>query len=216
MNNSTLLNAFGGLNPYYLNRIQYVLNAALSEYPRTLVIRFDLHLPVQIDTDLLSERDMGLRVARTDHRVITRFIDALKARIKADLARRARDGKRVHSTSLRYVRVTEQGKADQQHFHIGILLNADSYYFGHSSYQSDLGLAGMIREAWASALGLNINKCRSLLHFPNNCFYNINRNAVGGVYTEQYYAALYRLGYLAKFDTKVSILGWRNFSCSHG
>ncbi|MED5525613.1 MAG: inovirus Gp2 family protein [Pseudomonadota bacterium] len=214
MDIALLLKNFGGLNQDYLDNIKSVLDSSLAEHSRTLVLRFDLHLPFVTDGCPFLGRDILLNEARTDSKVITRFIESLKARIRYDLIRRRREGKRVHPTSLRYVRVTEVGKSGRPHFHFAIFLNADSYYMGHSNYKSDNGIIGMLRKAWKSALNLPIEECRSLVYIPDNPFYVINRNAPGSLFKDKYEEALYRLSYLAKFDTKVSMPGWRNFSCS--
>ncbi len=61
---------------------------ALNVHPRLTALRVDLRLP-----------DVP---AATDAAVISRFINALKARIDAYQKRKHREGKRVHSSTLHY------------------------------------------------------------------------------------------------------------------
>ena len=82
-----VLTSIGPLSPYYLDRVLTVLNRALADHPRTLAIRFDLRLPDgygDVGSDLM-----------------TKFVESLKAQIKADLHRRTAQGKRVHLCNMR-------------------------------------------------------------------------------------------------------------------
>lgn len=69
---------------------------ALNVHPRLTALRVDLRLP-----------DVP---AATDAAVISRFINALKARIDAYQKRKHREGKRVHPTTLHYVWAREFGE----------------------------------------------------------------------------------------------------------
>ncbi|WP_048794820.1 YagK/YfjJ domain-containing protein, partial [Serratia sp. 506_PEND] len=68
-------------HPYWQQRIADTFNCTLNAYTRVLALRVDLRLP---DTP-----------AATDAAVISRFIDALKARIDAYFKRHQREGKRI-------------------------------------------------------------------------------------------------------------------------
>jgi hypothetical protein len=69
----------------------------------------------------------------------------------------------------------------------------------------------MIVRAWYSALGLEAEDCRELVHFPDNCRYILNVKASD--FDIIYNALLSRLDYLTKLDTKVFGEGDRNFGC---
>ena len=75
-------------NPFWQQRIRETVLHALNVHPRLTALRVDLHLP-----------DVP---AATDAAVISRFINALKARIDAYQKRKHREGKRVHPTTLHY------------------------------------------------------------------------------------------------------------------
>jgi Protein of unknown function (DUF3296). len=60
-------------NNHYLNRFEQVISLALAKHPRTLAARIDLHLPNE--------------ASRNDKNVISRFTDAVKAKVKADRKR---------------------------------------------------------------------------------------------------------------------------------
>ncbi|WP_434218423.1 YagK/YfjJ domain-containing protein [Escherichia coli] len=61
--------------------------------------------------------------AATDAAVISRFINALKARIDAYQKRKHREGKRVHPTTLHYVWAREFGECKgKKHYHLMLLV----------------------------------------------------------------------------------------------
>ncbi len=71
-------------NPFWQQRIRETVRHALNVHPRLTALRVDLRFP-----------DVP---AATDAAVISRFINALKARIDAYQKRKHREGKRVHPT----------------------------------------------------------------------------------------------------------------------
>lgn len=83
-------------NPFWQQRIRETVRHALNVHPRLTALRVDLRLP-----------DVP---AATDAAVISRFINALKARIDAYQKRKHREGKRVHPTTLHYVWAREFGE----------------------------------------------------------------------------------------------------------
>lgn len=72
-------------NPFWQQRIRETVRHALNVHPRLTALRVDLRFP-----------DVP---AATDAAVISRFINALKARIDAYQKRKHREGKRVHPTT---------------------------------------------------------------------------------------------------------------------
>ncbi len=82
-------------NPFWQQRIRETVRHALDVHPRLTALRVDLRLP-----------DVP---AATDAAVISRFINALKARIDAYQKRKHREGKRVHSSTLHYAWARSSG-----------------------------------------------------------------------------------------------------------
>ncbi|MCP6484195.1 inovirus Gp2 family protein, partial [Klebsiella pneumoniae] len=82
------------------------------------------------------------------------------------------------------------------------------------SYLFNKALRNLIVRAWYSALRLETEDCRDLVHFPDNCQYvlNVNDPDFDIIYNE----LLERLDYLTKLDTKVFGEGDRSFGCSRG
>jgi hypothetical protein len=189
----------------YLGQIQSVLKNALVSHPRTLVIRFDLHLP--------SRPDCVDDPFDYDSTVITRFIESFKAQLKADLAKKNREGKRVHPCSVRYLWAKEKDTAPQSHYHVALLLNKDAYYaLGNYNKHGD-NLANKIYKAWGGALWLDSNEVRGLVHFPSDTpFYHLDTGSLN--FGEQYESVFRRLSYLAKAKTKQYGSGGKNFGCS--
>lgn len=99
-------------NPFWQQRIRETVLHALNVHPRLTALRVDLHLP-----------DVP---AATDAAVISRFINALKARIDAYQKRKHREGKRVHPTTLHYARPGVRGIQGQKHYHLLLLVNRDT------------------------------------------------------------------------------------------
>nr|WP_305810177.1 inovirus-type Gp2 protein [Photobacterium kishitanii] len=84
----------------YLAKIKVVLDKAITEHPRTFVVRFDLHLPIQPNcVDMPNVYDST---------VISRFIDSFKSHVKYDLIAKQREGKRVHDCTIRYIWAKEK------------------------------------------------------------------------------------------------------------
>lgn len=182
-------------NTYWQKRINETLMTALDAHPRVLMLRVDLRTPNNQNS--------------IDSAVISRFIDSLKAKIHACQQRKIKEGKRVHSTSLRYIWAREFGNANgRKHYHLVLLLNRDTWCSA-GSFQSNTSLAGLIKQAWCSALHVNFDSYSTLAHFPTNPALWIDR--------ENWYQieqGLNRANYLAKDYTKVIGDGERNFGCS--
>ena len=129
-------------NPFWQQRIRETVRHALNVHPRLTALRVDLRFP-----------DVP---AATDAAVISRFINALKARIDAYQKRKHREGKRVHPTTLHYVWAREFGECKgKKHYHLMLLVNRDTWCRA-GDYRAPESLAGMIKQAWCSALGVDV------------------------------------------------------------
>ena len=174
-------------NPFWQQRIRETVLRALDVHPRLTALRIDLRLP-----------DVP---AATDAAVISRFINALKARIDAYQKRKRREGKRVHPTTLHYVWAREFGE---------LLVNRDTWCRA-GDYRAPGSLAGMIKQAWCSALGVDTGDHTTLAHFPVRPAVWLERDDDTG-----FQQVLERADYLAKESTKAYGTGERNFGCSRG
>src|SRR5699024_1781605 len=126
-------------NPFWQQRIRETVRHALNVHPRLTALRVDLRLP-----------DVP---AATDAAVISRFINALKARIDAYQKRKHREGKRVHPTTLHYVWAREFGECKgKKHYHLMLLVNRDTWCRA-GDYRAPGSLAGMIEQACAVPWG---------------------------------------------------------------
>ncbi|MHC2118642.1 inovirus Gp2 family protein [Salmonella enterica subsp. enterica serovar Typhimurium] len=184
------------MNPFWRQRIADTFQNTLDAYPRVLMLRVDLRVP-----------DCP---AATDAAVISRFTDSLKAKIDAYIKRKQHEGKRVHATTLRFVWVREFGECNgKKHYHTVLLLNRDTWC-GAGDYRAPDSLAGLIKQAWCSALRVDAQPYASLANFPQNPATWLDRGNAA-----QLQQGLERADYLAKYHTKVSD-SERNFGCSQG
>lgn len=210
------LNVFpmkNGLVIGYLEDIRTVLDNTLYDYNRAVVIRFDLHIPEEYQ--------------EIETIVITRFINALKARIAADLERKARQGSRVYPCVPRIIWAKERAESHNQHYHVAVTLNRDTYFTlggfktaveaeslwsGAADPDMRENLADRIRAAWASALRIPPLMAIGLVHFVENPVYTIDCNS--DQFYWQYAQVFLRLSYLAKADTKYYGDSSRHFGSS--
>lgn len=184
-------------NPYWQQRISDTFQYALAAYPSVLMLRVDLRLPDG--------------PASSDARVISRFIDSLKIRIELCQQHKRDEGKRVHTTTLRYIWAREFGEENgKKHYHVILLLNRYAWCSA-GNYAAGSSLAGMIKQAWCSALRIDVQNHSTLAHFPESSALWINRG--DAIQLQQ---GLERAAYLAKWRTKVTGDGERNFGCSRG
>ena len=194
----------------YLKRMRETILAAVGEYPRTLAIRFDVRFPKDYKGSYTA--------------VISRFIESLKAILKADEIRRAREGKRVHPCRLRYFWVKEWSKSHHWHYHVCIFLNADAYFTlglfkkgsdeANGDTEGSRNMADRIKQALSSALGLSKEESKGLVHFPMNPTYRINKRC--SCWEEEFAELFHRVSYFAKADTKRYGDNSKHFSCSRG
>lgn len=204
-----VLEQIGPLNKQYLQRMNNVLANSLAENKRVAVFRFDLRLP------------SGSQDAYYQNYHISRFTDALNARLNATQQKKHKENRRAYNPSLRFAWVRERHTSQAPHYHFFITLNKDAYHsFGNIAYTNlrirqnaaSPSLYGMIVNAWASALSILPEDTIGLVHVPKNAVYYLN--AQSNNYTEQYQAVMQRISYLAKVETKVSEGGSRSFGCS--
>lgn len=200
------------INPRQADKVTAVINRALADHPRTIAIRFDLRFPQDL-LDSLHSDSPSLHF-RADWEVITRFFKSLKSKINHSLSKRKREGKRVHSTSIRYIWCREINNSAHCHYHVLLLLNKDTFQ-SPGNYQSiNSGLSGMIYSAWGSAIELSIEDAYRLVHFPENTYYTINKNTDRHTFEEDYNSLVNRALYLAKEFSKYTADGGRSFGTS--
>ncbi|HHX8669143.1 TPA: inovirus Gp2 family protein [Vibrio alginolyticus] len=197
------------LSESYLSSIYNLMDRAMAEHARTTVLRFDLHLHLPNLQTYLEEPTQGY-----SSNVITRFIESFKAQVRADIAKKEREGKRAHPCTVRYVWAKEMNRATQPHYHVALILNKDAY-FGFGDYRElRNNLAGKLYRAWTSALMYeNPEDVMSLIHVPSDTpYYHLDRNS--SEYPQQCNDVFRRLSYLAKYETKQYGSRSKNFSCS--
>lgn len=146
------------INKNHQNIIYRVALNALHKSPRLSCFRFDLRYSL----DLVH--------LQNDGGIISRFVDSLKAKVSADLNRKSREYKRKMYFSFDYVWVREVGRINKnQHFHFLLFLSKDAYSsFGRFDQVSPKSLSRMIKEAWASALGVHCDYFDGMVHFGDS------------------------------------------------
>ncbi|WP_048796422.1 YagK/YfjJ domain-containing protein, partial [Serratia sp. 506_PEND] len=114
-------------------------------------------------------------------------------------------------TTLRFVWAREFGEIKgKKHYHAVLLLNRDTWC-GPGDYQDPETLAGMIKQAWCSALKVDAQAHAVLARFPKHPVSWLTRGD-----DAQLQQALAQAAYLAKRETKETGDGERNFGCSRG
>ncbi|MEQ5757797.1 inovirus Gp2 family protein [Providencia rettgeri] len=186
-------------NAQYQQAFSDVINDAVREFPRTLALRVDLHFP--------ADYQYG-----DSNKEITRFIESLKAKVKVASKNKNHDWERNWHNRLRYIWVREIGELNhRKHYHALLLLNKDFYWsVGH--FGSTTSLAGLIQQAWCSALGIELAQYKGLVHFTKNGIYVLNVNK--REYLQQLANLQGRLDYLAKDHTKCYHDGYRSIGMS--
>ena len=198
-------------NVAYLQRIAQVLYNALQEHSQTTVIRVDLHLPEYGDVG-----DSITGNADLSQGLMSRFIDSVRAQIVAYRHQKAREGKRCHRSSTRYIWVLEQPEPDgKKHYHLALLVNTDTFNALGSYDEQGKGLASLIQNAWLSAMRKrDWPEYLTLVHFPDNplAFLEFNKPD----FRKKLEALTFRLSYMAKHRTKRYSSTERSFGCSQG
>lgn len=198
-------------NVAYLPRIVQVLCNALQEHPQTTVIRVDLHLPEDGDVgdSITSDADLS-------QGLMSRFIGSLKAQIAAYRHQKAREGKRCHRTSVRYVWVLEHPEPDgRKHYHLALLVNTNTFNALGSYDEKGQGLASLIQKAWLRAMRKrDWPEYLTLVHFADNPLVFLELNKPD--FRKKLDALTFRLSYMAKQRTKRYSSTERSFGCSQG
>jgi len=195
------------VEPYLLSN-KRVMDDALSTHPRTLAIRVDLRFP-----SIYHEPDYPRGNSKSE---ITRFIESFKSKVKSEIAKRKREGKRVHSCHVSYIWVLEYGENGSEHYHVALFLNNDSFRsLGSKTTPNESSpLVNIIVEAWESALNISFEQAWNLVNIPLNPSYRL-KLAVCPEQDKIYCDLFKRLSYFAKLDTKVYGAGERNsYGCS--
>ncbi len=192
------------LNDNWIDGINIVISRALNQYANVLMVRFDLHYPARwVSTPFFDNPYSNFS------NPMSKFIDSLNAKIKAEQIRKHNQGIGVNPTLVRFVWSRENDGSANDHYHVCLFLNKSRFQgVGRFdlNYQS---LFSFIVEAWASALNIDEWNCKGLVYIPNNSIYKINRYS-----QPDYDKALQRAAYLAKEETKVRRSGVRCFGRS--
>jgi hypothetical protein len=190
----------------YLESMHLVMQNAVSDHKRTLAIRVDLRLPSSINCP-----DVPLAY---DNSVISRFVESLKAQIKADQIKRRRLKKRSFPCSVKLIWVAERDSSMNNHYHIVILINNDCYDCLGDITADKGNMAARIKKAWASALGIELHQAAGLVHFTDNGVFRLDVNSPS--FNDDYCNLFFAISYLAKAKTKHFGGGAKSFGCSRG
>lgn len=203
-----MTNKYGSLDLYKVNRIIETVQSSLLYYRRVRAFRVDLRFANDYKS---GDFDSPAHFQQADPKAITRFFESLKSQLKV-----YRRNKNIFNNKddFKYIWVRENDGSFHHHYHLVLLFDRDNYYpLGDCSPDNPKGLAAIIQKAWCSALRVNFPEYATLVHFPDNCAYNLEqKNAT--LQDERFFWALERFLYLAKITTKTTGDGYRNFGCS--
>ncbi|GFK34073.1 inovirus Gp2 family protein [Vibrio cholerae] len=169
----------------YLDKIIRVIENAIDQYPRTLMLRVELRFPQEILYD--------------GEGVIKRFIESLRSQVDADIKRKRKHGKKTPNCSIRYVWAKERDTSINHHYHVGLFFNKDVYYWP-GKFDNESNLVYKIKRAWCSALNFDMDEGDGLVEFPKNYKYTLDRNKKNC--NEKINLVFQRLSYFAKTETK--------------
>ncbi len=214
-----------GLYHEHLNACLRVINDALEDHTRTLAIRVDLRAP-------------GF-MGQLPDAAISHFIDTFKDKVKQDRRKAARVSEYPKPCKVRYIWVRERDKAQNDHFHVLLLLNQDVYPSLGWFNSERQNLANRIKESWALALGTYPENLGGCVYFPKNGEYIVNATVEPdnsllwlmeseewlemdkderydelAWFNDRYEGLFYRVSYFCKANTKVFGRGLRSFGCS--
>jgi hypothetical protein len=183
----------------YLQRIDETIQGALQEHRSVMAVRVDLRLPFHF-------YKMNPSLNRP---LFNRFIESLKAKIRALKNRTERRGRRFHATKVHYAWVREFAENGNPHYHCVLFFNKHTFRgLGKFNPHAE-GLYGMISSAWASALGMEAHLTDGLVYIPKNSTYRIKRG-------KAYNSLFYRFSYFTKVYSKQFGLPSHNFGASRG
>lgn len=188
----------------YLSTLKRTIDLALAEYPRVLAFRVDLSLPQGID----------LPDYAYTNQVISRFFESFSKKIQHHQGKVA-EGGYSRGCKVRYVWSREIGQGGRQHYHLLILLNRDAYYTLGRLGSSRENMISRIQASWASALKLEKELVRGLVHITENATFRINRVPRDG-FVDELPELFKRASYLCKVATKSYGSRQRAFDSSHG
>lgn len=183
----------------YLYSLNRVIQRALDDCPRVFAFRFDLRFPAAIDLpDYLYT-----------NRVMDRFLESFKAKIKHNRFKAGSSGKYIHDTKVRYVWAREIGFLGKPHYHVLILLNRDAFTTLGNFEPGRDNMFNRLVTAWASALSLSFDECNGLVHIPDKPDYRLHKDDEQGLQE-----LFYRVSYLCKSATKAYGDGQHGFGAS--
>lgn len=182
----------------YLSTFSKVVQQQLACNNRITCLRFDLRFPKVYDSP--------------DPRVISRFIDALKARLNVWKSQRVIQGKLHHRLGFSYVWVRERNESHNWHYHLVLFFNRDAFaHLGAFDLNRD-NMYSRIVSSWASAINMDDIDMKSSVEFPHNSVRYLDSNSV------EFYGQLnsfwQQFTYLAKVATKDIDDGNRNIGYS--
>lgn len=184
----------------YLQRIDETIKGALQDHRSIMAVRVDLRLPFHFFEAAYSAPSLN-------RPLFNRFIESLKAKIRALKNRTERRGQRFHATKVHYAWVREFSENGNPHYHCVLFFNKQTFR-GLGEFNPYAGsLYGMISSAWASALGMEAHLTDGLVSIPENSTYRIKRG-------ETYDSLFYRVSYFAKVYSKRFGLPSHNFGAS--
>ncbi|HCR1218429.1 TPA: inovirus Gp2 family protein [Pseudomonas aeruginosa] len=185
----------------YLASLKNTIDLALGQYPRLLVFRADLRLPRGIDLPDYAHTNQ----------VMSKFIESFKAKIEHNREKARDQNPYAHGCRVRYVWAREVGAKERPHYHLLILLNRDAFYTVGKLQSENPNMISRLQEAWASALGLQVDEVSGLVEIPDNATYRVDRGdgiAVASLF--------HRASYLCKDATKRFGDGLHGFGSSRG
>jgi len=185
----------------YLDALKRTISKALAQYPRVLAFRVDLRFPLFIEFP---------EYAYTNQ-TISRFIESFKAKIEHNREIAREKNPYAHGSKVCYVWAREIGMRERPHYHMLILLNRDAFFTLGRLQSETPNMIKRLQEAWASALGLQLDQVRGLVEFPANSTFRIDRGDI-----EALANLFHRASYLCKAATKHFGDGCHGFGCSRG
>ncbi|HFH3882473.1 MULTISPECIES: inovirus Gp2 family protein [Pseudomonas aeruginosa group] len=185
----------------YLATLKSTIGLALGQYPRLLAFRADLRLPLGIDLPEYAYTNA----------VIREFWGSFKEKIEHNRKVARKSNPHAHGCEVRYAWAREVGAGERPHYHLLILLNRDAFYSVGKLQSENPNMISRLQEAWASALGLQLDQMSGLVEIPDNATYRVDRDDGDAL------ACLFhRASYLCKVATKRFGDGQHGFRCSRG
>ena len=197
-----LLNKTAPYVQQYLDGTIQAIESALDEHSRLFAFRFELKFPVN---QMWQKR-------YPDNIYVQDFWVRLKAIIKYDRARAAKQYGQAHQTSVKYVWTKEYSRNGVPHYHCLILLNMDAYRSIGNINSDQPNMMSRIIDAWGRSLGLSWEDTLGLVHIPRNASYRLKR---GDEKEKGFNKLVERASYLCKLDTKEYGDGQHAFGASH-